>query len=99
MIIYTSSQGEIPERAKKVNGWEKEEDFEKNRKNFQKGIDKRESMWYTLWAVLERVVAIGPWKLNNEIRKGTRDFDGRNHQKSFKKYFSNSNTEAKKAKY
>ena len=42
-------------------------------KNFQKSIDKEKRVWYTLWAVLERGSAIGPWKLNNEIRKGTRD--------------------------
>ena len=46
--------------------------FEKNQKKFEKSLDKQRDMWYTLWAVSEEQ-QIGPWKLNNEIRKGTRD--------------------------
>ena len=46
--------------------------LEKTWKKFEKSLDKQRDMWYTLWAVSEEQ-QIGPWKLNNEIRKGTRD--------------------------
>ena len=50
----------------------RKERLEKNLKKFEKSLDKKKSVWYTLWAVW-KTAAIGPWKLNNEIRKGTRD--------------------------
>ena len=73
--ICKHSSRETSEGAKKV-------DAKKSWKNFQKSIDKNEGMWYTLKAVSERA-AIGPWKLNNEIRKGTRDSMVTNHQEEF----------------
>ena len=73
VIIYTSSQGKTLKEREKRQETVKEKRVEKILKNFQKSIDKERRVWYTLWAVLERGQAIGPWKLNNEIRKGTRD--------------------------
>ena len=73
VIIYTSFQRERNSESEKSQESLKEKDFKKILKNFQKSIDKEKRVWYTLWAVLERGVANGPWKLNNEIRKGTRD--------------------------
>ena len=64
------------EKAKKV-------DTEKTWKKFKKSIDKRISdMIYSL-SCLGRAAKIGPWKLNNEIRKGTRDSMVKNHQEEF----------------
>ena len=83
MIIYTSSQGKTRKEREKSQEKLKEKKIEKILKNFQKSIDKEKRVWYTLWAVLERVIAIGPWKLNNEIRKGTRDSMVRYHQEEF----------------
>ena len=73
VIIYTSSQRERNSESEKGQEKAKEKKIEKILKNFQKSIDKEKRVWYTLRAVLERGSAIGPWKLNNEIRKGTRD--------------------------
>ena len=59
--------------------------YEKNLKKFEKSIDKRRRVWYTLQAVSREQRKIGPWKLNNEIRKGTRDSMVKNHQEEFLK--------------
>ena len=85
VVIYTSSQGKARKEREKSQETVKEKDFKKILKNFQKSIDKERRVWYTLWAVLERGQAIGPWKLNNEIRKGTRDSMVNNHQEEFLK--------------
>ena len=78
----------------------KGKDFEKNLKNFPKSIDK-ESMdvIYSLSCPRE---GGSDWTLKIKQRDKKRNPRFRwfkDHQKSFKKYFSNSNTEAKIAKY
>ena len=46
--------------------------FEKNEKNFEKPLDKREIVWYTNKAVAaEAGTGIDPWKLNNRISNET----------------------------
>ena len=77
MILLSSSLAESEEATRKMS--------KTFLKKFQKSLDKRKSMWYTLWAVLKRGGGIGPWKLNNEIRKGTRDSMEKIHQEEFLK--------------
>ena len=80
-------------------GKAKKEAWKKLKKVWKKSWQRRVYMIYSL-SCLKNGQRIGPWKLNNEIRKGTRDSivqDTINEE--FLKYFSNSNTEAKIAKY
>lgn len=60
-----------------------ERDFKKLFKNFEKSVDKRKWMWYNNSRTVERgsvrtdkklsKKCVGPWKLNNEKDKGTRN--------------------------
>ena len=65
-------------KAKKV-------DTKKVEKTFKKVLTK--GVWCDILFELSRKkgIAIGPWKLNNEIRKGTRDSMVTNHQEEFLK--------------
>ena len=85
-VIYSSScLRERNSESEKSQEKAKSERFEKNLKKLSKKYWQREkSMIYSLSCLRERV-AIGPWKLNNEIRKGTRDSMVNNHQEEFLK--------------
>ena len=60
-----------------------ERNFKKLFKNFEKSVDKRKWMWYNNSRTVERgsvrtdkklsKKCVGPWKLNNEKDKGTRN--------------------------
>ena len=75
----TTEKFESTEKAFKSN----ERDFKKLFKNFEKSVDKRKWMWYNNSCTVERGSArtdkklskkcVGPWKLNNEKDKGTRN--------------------------
>ena len=83
VIIYTSSQRERNSESEKGQEKLKEKKIEKNLKKLSKKYWQTEkSMIYSLSCLRERV-AIGPWKLNNEIRKGTRDSMVNDHQEEF----------------
>ena len=76
-ICKHSSRVTLREQQKRI--------LKKTWKKFRKSIDKRISdMIYSL-SCLGRAAKIGPWKLNNEIRKGTRDSMVTNHQEEFLK--------------
>ena len=73
ILLKLSTSENFNRERKESRKAESEKIWKKSQKTFKKSIDKRKRVWYTLWAVFERGQAIGPWKLNNEIRKGTRD--------------------------
>ena len=75
-IMYKLSAGK-PEASRKES------------KSFLKKLSKKywQERGYVIYSLscLRKRVAIGPWKLNNEIRKGTRDFDGKKPSEEFLK--------------